>query len=123
MMEHRPFVSQELLERVITAAVQSHAAAPAVPVKDTIKRAERGLVEETLDRSMLYAVQTPQVFEASLIRAAIHQALEEKAVLTDDCSAIERLGMQVCLTQGEYENLKITTLSDLMLGSALLEQE
>ena len=120
----RPLVSPALVDRVIEAAQRCGAAAPAVPVKDTVKTVrEDGAVEETLERSRLRAVQTPQVFEASLIRAAIHQALEEKAVLTDDCSAVERLGMQVCLTQGEYENLKITTLSDLMLGSALLEQE
>lgn len=119
----RPFVSQELLHEVITTAARCNAAAPAVPVKDTVKRAEHGRVWETPDRSTLFAVQTPQVFEASLIRAAIHQALEEQVPLTDDCAAVERLGMTVCLTAGSYENLKITTPTDLLFGEMLLGRE
>lgn len=119
----RPFVSQRLLREVIQAAGKSGAAAPAVPVKDTVKRAVDGQVLETLDRSQLFAVQTPQVFDASLIRAAIHQVLEENASVTDDCMAVERLGMSVTLTQGEYENMKITTPVDLILGEALLNRE
>ena len=118
----RPFVSQELLREVISTAARCNAAAPAVPVKDTIKRAEDGQVRETPDRENLFAVQTPQVFEASLIRAAIQQALSEKITLTDDCAAVERLGMTVCLTAGAYENLKITTPTDLLFGDLLIQQ-
>ena len=117
----RPFVSAELLDAVIRTAWRCNAAAPAVPVKDTVKRAADGLVLETLDRSELWAVQTPQVFEASLIRAALHQAQQEGVALTDDCMAVERLGMTVTLTQGSHENFKITTPLDLMLGEALLD--
>jgi 2-C-methyl-D-erythritol 4-phosphate cytidylyltransferase len=119
----RPFVSQALLEEVISAAARCNAAAPAVPVKDTIKQADRGRVTGTPDRNTLFAVQTPQVFEASLIRAALHQALEEGAALTDDCSAVERLGMTVCLTAGSDRNIKLTTPTDLLLGEALARQE
>ena len=117
----RPFPSQKLLDTVIRAAWRCNAAAPAVPVKDTVKRAANGLVLETPDRSELFAVQTPQVFEASLIRAALHRAQEDGAILTDDCSAVERLGMTVTLTEGEPENFKITTPLDLVLGEAVLE--
>ena len=76
-------------------AARCGAAAPAVPVKDTIKQASDGLVSATLDRSQLYAVQTPQVFETSLIKAALTKALEDGVALTDDCAAVERLGLGV----------------------------
>lgn len=113
----RPFPSQKLLEEVIQTAAKTGAAAPAIPLIDTIKRAEEGIVTETVDRSQLWAVQTPQVFEAGLIKAALKQAMDDKAILTDDCSAVERLGMKVTLTAGTRENMKITTPFDLVLGS------
>lgn len=120
----RPLVSPALVDRVIEAAQRCGAAAPAVPVKDTVKIVrEDGAVEETLERSRLRAVQTPQVFEASLLKAALQAALEEGAVLTDDCSAVERLGKVVYLIEGEETNLKITTPTDLILAEALLAEE
>lgn len=120
----RPLVSPVLIDRVIEAAQRCGAAAPANPVKDTIKTVrEDGAVEETLERSRLRAVQTPQVFEASLLKAALQAALEEGAVLTDDCSAVERLGKVVYLIEGEETNLKITTPTDLILAEALLAAE
>lgn len=115
----RPFVSQELLDRVISAGAKNGAAAPAVPVKDTIKRAEDGVVRETLERSTLYAVQTPQVFLADFLSAALYDAIRKGVPLTDDCSAAERLGKQVVLVEGEYENIKITTPVDLAIGEAI----
>ena len=90
-----------MLEEVIDRAAQCGAAAPAVPVTDTVKRAMNGIVEETVDRDTLFAVQTPQVFEASLIKAALQRAVEEGVTLTDDCAAVERLGMKVALTRGD----------------------
>ena len=116
----RPLVTREVMEKAIRKGAETGAAAPAVPVKDTIKEAEHDVVTGTPDRSRLFAVQTPQVFEASLIKAALLKALEEKAVLTDDCSAVERMGMKVSLTEGSYENIKITTPVDLILGEAIL---
>lgn len=115
----RPLVSQEVLETVILRAAECGAAAPAVPVKDTIKRARDSLVEATLERSELFAVQTPQVFQVDLIKAALVKALEDGAALTDDCGAVERLGIGVSLTQGDYCNLKITTPEDLAVAEAL----
>ena len=119
----RPLVTQSLLDAVITRASQCGAAAPAVPVKDTIKRAKDGVVSTTLDRSELFAVQTPQVFQADLIRTALARAMEEGAELTDDCGAVERLGIGVVLTQGDYRNLKVTTPEDMAMAEALLEWE
>ena len=117
----RPLVTTEVIESVIAQALESGAAAPAVPVKDTIKVARKGVVESTPDRASLFAVQTPQVFEASLIRAALQKALDDGAEMTDDCSAVERLGMKVVLTEGDVRNLKLTTPEDILTAEALLE--
>lgn len=117
----RPLLSPELVNCVVTAAARCGAAAPAVPVKDTIKvvRAD-GAVEQTPERETLRAVQTPQVFEASLLKAALQSALEAGFPVTDDCSAVERLGKVVFLVEGEEENLKITTPLDMILAEAIL---
>lgn len=117
----RPLLTSEVLEEAVLTAAKCGAAAPAVPVKDTIKRAVNCVVTETPDRSELFAVQTPQVFEADLIRAALYQAVEENLPLTDDCSAVERLGMKVTLTRGSEENIKITTPADLIVAEAVLQ--
>ena len=118
----RPLVRPEMIDNVIAAAVRCGAAAPAVAVKDTVKVIkDGGSVEKTLDRSALRAVQTPQVFEASLLRAALQSALEDNAPVTDDCSAVERLGKVVFLIDGDEENLKITTPMDLVVAQAILQ--
>ena len=118
----RPLVTPELIDRVVNAAARCSAAAPAVAVKDTVKAVEKdGRVEETLDRTRLRAVQTPQVFDACLLKAALQSALEQDAPVTDDASAVERLGKAVFLVEGEEENLKITTPSDLILAEAIVK--
>ena len=118
----RPLVTPELIDRVISAAARCGAAAPAVPVKDTIKSVrDGGAVERTLERSSLRAVQTPQVFETSLLKAALQSAVEKELPITDDCSAVERLGKVVFLVEGDEENLKITTPVDLILAEAILQ--
>lgn len=118
----RPLVTPELIGRVITAAARCDAAAPAVPVKDTVKTVrEDGAVEQTLDRDALRAVQTPQVFQADLLKAALQSAVENQIPITDDCSAVERLGKVVFLVEGDEENLKITTPVDLVVAEAILQ--
>lgn len=118
----RPLADSGFIDNVIRCAFRTNAAAPAVPVKDTIKIARDGIVESTPDRSTLFAVQTPQVFDAQLLRAALQSAKDSGAEITDDCSAVERLGKQVCLTDGSYENIKITTPEDLSLAAAILRR-
>ncbi len=117
----RPLVQQDLMRRVITKAYECAAAAPAIPVKDTIKIANDGIVDQTPDRSMLYAVQTPQVFDASLLKAALQSVVEQNAEITDDCSAVERLGKKVYLVDGSYENIKITTPIDYAIAEKILD--
>ena len=119
----RPLVTPDLIDAVIAKAEHSGAAAPAVPVKDTIKTVgEDGAVEETLERSALRAIQTPQVFAADLLKAALQDILEKRISVTDDCAAVERLGKKVYLIPGEESNLKITTPTDLILAEALLRK-
>lgn len=118
----RPFVTVQVIEDAVAQAGKTGAAAPAVPVKDTVKEAADGLVERTLDRARLYAVQTPQVFDASLIRAALQKALDDGMELTDDCAAVERLGMKVVLTAGDERNIKLTTPVDLLIGEGLTRE-
>ena len=107
----RPFVSEQLIERTLRAAFETGAAAPAVPVKDTIKRAQEGFVVETPPRSSLYAVQTPQVFETEAYRRVLEHNGDD--AVTDDCQLFEQSGLPVRLVEGEYENYKITTPEDL----------
>ena len=117
----RPLVSWQLIDRVVRAANSYGAAAPAIPVKDTIKTVQGGVVKDTPDRSTLRAVHTPQVFDFDLIRGALKKAQEDNASVTDDCSAVERLGMSVKIVEGEERNLKITTPLDLAVAKLFLE--
>jgi 2-C-methyl-D-erythritol 4-phosphate cytidylyltransferase len=117
----RPLVKPEMIDQLVEAARRCGAVAPAVPMKDTIKTVrDGGAVGHTLDRDTLRAVQTPQVFEAGLLKGALQSALENHASITDDCSAVERLGKVVFLMEGDEENLKITTPIDLILAEAIL---
>ena len=116
----RPLITGQVIDRTVRAAHTYGAAAPAVPVKDTIKVAQGGLITETPDRSTLRAVQTPQVFDVDLLRGALKKAKEDAVAVTDDCSAVERLGKVVFLVEGDEENLKITTPVDMIFAEAIL---
>ena len=118
----RPLVTWQLIDRVVRAAHTYAAAAPAVPVKDTIKVVEGGVVTATPERARLQAVQTPQVFDFDLLRAALEKAKQEGAQVTDDCSAVERLGMKIRIVEGDERNLKVTTPMDLKIAEMLLEE-
>ena len=119
----RPFVTWQLIDRVVRAANTYGAAAPAIPVKDTIKVVRGGIVQETPDRSTLQAVQTPQVFDFDLLRGALKKAKQDGAAITDDCSAVERLGMSVRIVEGDERNIKITTPLDLKIAELFLQEE
>ena len=111
----RPLVTVELIDEVLDASRVYLAAAP-------IKVAHDGIVERTPDRSALFAVQTPQVFAADLLKAALQSAIADGATITDDCSAVERMGKEVHLTEGSEENIKITTPVDLAIAEAILQR-
>ena len=118
----RPLVTWQLIDRVVRAAHSYHAAIPVIPVKDTIKVCNSALVVSTPDRSTLRAVQTPQVFDFDLLRGALKKAAEDGAEVTDDCSAVERLGMTVRTVEGDERNLKVTTPFDLKIAEMLMEE-
>ena len=109
----RPFITRALLQAVVTAAVEAGAAICALPVTETLKRVGDGLVEETVDRTGLWSVQTPQAFRAALLREAHDKARRDGIVGTDDAMLVERLGHRVRVVPGLAANVKITTPDDL----------
>lgn len=119
----RCLVPREVIDAAVIAAARCHAAVPAVAVKDTVKEFDGEFVTSTPDRDRLRAVQTPQVFQADLLRAALQKAMEENWEITDDSSAVERLGATVALTPGDERNIKITTPIDLAVAEAILREE
>ena len=116
----RPFVTDEIIAEAVHYAVLYQAAAPAVPVKDTIKRARDGVTIETPERAELFAVQTPQAFQPEIIKAALTAAVRDGKSYTDDCAAVEVLGVHAYLSRGSEENIKITTPADLPLAEVIL---
>ena len=117
----RPLISWQVIDRTVRTANTYGAAAPAIPVKDTIKVVEGYVIKNTPDRSTLRAIQTPQVFDFDLLRGALKQADLDGAQVTDDCSAVERLGMVVKIVEGDERNIKVTTPMDLKIAELLLE--
>lgn len=117
----RPLVTAQIIRDTVERARKTYAAAPAVAVKDTIKIADDGKILSTPDRSHLFAVQTPQVFDYDLLCAALTAARQNKLPLTDECAAVEQLGKTVYLTEGSYENIKVTTPVDLAVAEAILQ--
>lgn len=118
----RPLVTTDVIDRAVRAAHTYSAAAPGIPVKDTVKVVVGGVVETTPDRSRLQAIQTPQVFDIDLLTGALEKAKKDNASITDDCSAVERLGMSVRIVEGDERNIKITTPMDLKIAETLLEE-
>jgi 2-C-methyl-D-erythritol 4-phosphate cytidylyltransferase len=113
----RPLVSRALIKKGLEEAKETGAAIAAVPVTDTIKTAgDDRIIQETLPRDSLWAVQTPQVFRYDIIQEAYRQTAVE---VTDDAALGERLGYKVKLYMGSYDNIKITTPEDLALAEVL----
>ncbi len=119
----RPFITGSMTGRLAEAAAEHGAAIAAVPVKDTIKKAESGFVTETVDRSTLMMVQTPQAFRRDLILKAHEHARKTGFIGTDDASLAELLGFPVKITEGSYRNIKLTTPEDLIFAEAILAQK
>ena len=118
----RPLVTSELIERTVREARRAKAAIAAVPVVPTVKQAGDGWVERTLDRSRLWAVQTPQVFERKLLERAHARGRTNGMKATDDAALVERLGHRVRIVMGDHRNLKVTTPEDLIIAQALLRR-
>lgn len=119
----RPLVQPEDIEKTIADARVFGAAVLGVPVKDTIKIAEGGLVTDTLPRQNLYITQTPQVFRRRLYLEGLDFALEHGLDFTDDCQLAETMGAKVYMTIGSYTNIKITTPEDIAVARAIFSFE
>ena len=118
----RPLVTAQVVRNAVEGARQFGAAVPVTPVTDTVKVGKDGFADSTPERASLFAAQTPQAFRAELIKAALQDAVDKKLSLTDDCAAVERLGMRVKLVEGDVRNRKITLPSDLTLAEALWKE-
>ncbi len=120
----RPFAGKDVFVRTLAAAQKYGAAIAAVPVKDTIKVInDAGEVTATPARNTMQAVQTPQIFEVNLLKAAYAHLAKYPAQVTDDASVVELLGHKVVVALGRYENIKITTPEDLLFAENLLTQQ
>jgi 2-C-methyl-D-erythritol 4-phosphate cytidylyltransferase len=120
----RPFVDAPRVHEVIRIAKEHGAAVLAVQPKDTTKLSDgTPFVQKTLDRTRLWAVQTPQCFSMDLLMKAYDSAIKDKFVATDDSSLVERLGVNVRIVEGSYDNIKITTPEDLELAEMILRRQ
>ena len=118
----RPFVDHEQIQRLVEAAEQYGAAILAVPVKDTVKRIEGNKVMGTVERSSLWSVQTPQSFRVNELRQAHELALKDGILGTDDASLVERMGHDVIIVEGNYDNIKLTTPEDLFFAETIIRK-
>jgi 2-C-methyl-D-erythritol 4-phosphate cytidylyltransferase len=117
----RPFLTLSMIDMCIEKAKAHGAAIVAVPMRDTVKKVqEDGFIESTVDRSVLWLAQTPQVFRVDLLEKAHRLAEKDERDATDDASLIERLGESVMIVKGSNDNIKITRPEDLIVGEALV---
>ncbi|HBZ11265.1 MAG TPA: 2-C-methyl-D-erythritol 4-phosphate cytidylyltransferase [Bacillus bacterium] len=116
----RPFIRQHTISRLVQSAHDNGAAIAAVPVKDTIKRADQNQVVETVDRLGLWQIQTPQAFRLPILIRAHEQAIEQDYLGTDEASLVEKIGLPVMIIESDYDNIKLTTPEDLYFAEAIL---
>jgi 2-C-methyl-D-erythritol 4-phosphate cytidylyltransferase len=119
----RPLVDRDLITRVVEEAARSGAAIPVIPVDDTVKEIEAGVVVRTLDRSTLVRVQTPQGFSLGLLRRALDAAAESGYEGTDEAALVERIGGRIVTVAGDPRNIKITEPRDLTWAEACFDDE
>lgn len=119
----RPFVDSELINKVCESAYIHKCAAVGVKLKDTIKKIDPdGMISKTVNREVLRAIQTPQVFDSSLYLEGMALALEKNCDYTDDCQLIESVGGRVFFVEGSYNNIKITTNEDIAIAQSIINE-
>lgn len=118
----RPFIHQEIIQQLVGAANATGAAVAAVRAKDTMKKVENGIIQETVDRESLWIIQTPQAFRYTLLEKAERLAEAENFLGTDEAMLVERLGECVHIVESTYDNVKMTTGEDLLYGEAILNK-
>lgn len=119
----RPFVTTEMIRECVELVRKGESVTVGVPLKDTIKEVDdQGRVLRTLQRSRLWAIQTPQAFPVKSLRKAHEESIRKKFAGTDDAALVERNGDPVRVIMGSYENIKITTPEDLVLAEEILKR-
>jgi 2-C-methyl-D-erythritol 4-phosphate cytidylyltransferase len=119
----RPFVTQEMIKESVELAKKGECVAVGVPLKDTVKEVDdKRIVRNTLERSRLWAIQTPQTFPVKILKRAYEESYRNKTFGTDDATLVERTGGKVRVIMGSYENIKITTPEDLLLAEEILKR-
>ncbi len=119
----RPFVTTEMIKETVDLAKKGECVVVGVPIKDTIKEVdEAGIIRHTLERSRLWAIQTPQVFPLNILKRAYEESYKHKVYGTDEATLVERAGGKVRVIMGSYENIKITTPEDLVLAEEILRR-
>ena len=119
----RPLVTTALISKTVSAAAEYLAAAPGIKSTDTLKIVDdKGFITSTLDRSSIVRIQTPQIFNSELIKGALTKAVSDKLAITDDCSAVEMMGVKTRIVEGENTNIKLTSPDDLITAAAILSE-
>lgn len=118
----RPFIHQEVIQHLVETANSTGAAVAAVRAKDTMKKAENGIIQETVNRESLWIIQTPQAFRYDLLEKAERLAEAENFLGTDEAMLVERLGEPVHIVESTYDNVKMTTKEDLLYGEAIVNK-
>ena len=116
----RPFITQSIIKQLAETAYFQGAAIAGVRVKDTMKVVKDGIIEETIDRQLLWSIQTPQAFRFELLAQAEDVAEKVGFLGTDEAMLVERLGHKIHVVESSYENVKMTTQEDLLFGEAIL---
>jgi len=119
----RPCVDNRIIEETIKKAAICNGAAPGIAITSTVKRAVDGVIVETVDREGLYEIQTPQVFKAEIIKAALINARKKSIDITDDCKAAEIIGAQIHIVEGSRRNIKVTEPKDFELAESFLNED
>lgn len=118
----RPFIEPTVITSLVNKASEAGAAIAGVKVKDTIKKVKAGQIDETVDREQLWIIQTPQAFQYEILAAAEEKALRDAFLGTDESMLVERMGLPVHIVESTYDNVKMTTQEDLLIGEVILQK-
>ena len=118
----RPFIQIDVIHQLVQSAEEFGAAVAAVRAKDTMKKVYNGIIQETVDRESLWIIQTPQAFQYDVLEKAERLAEQESFLGTDEAMLVERLGGNVHIVESTYDNVKVTTQEDLLLGEVILNK-
>ena len=118
----RPLITQKVITDALYAAKDYHAAVPVIPSTDTLRMVENGFIGGDVDRDSVIRIQTPQIFDADLIKGALTYAVDKNVTVTDDSSAVRLTGFKIKTVEGDVNNIKLTTPEDVPVAEAILKE-